>query len=193
MEESQTANFPLTSSPLWMGYLLIDPPDQGLPLTLAWQFLLLQVKAAATFKKPPQDTSTGNLDCEERPALRRQNPGATSLVLQRLVRPWAEDPSSWPVPHPCGSSASSLYSPVTGQSQKDFGVWPKHIFAPLLHENLPENTLMCPHLLHRHWMQIGQAASLPLPGHAQPLTPLNLALGRKLPPKTRWLPNAHYF
>lgn len=154
-----------------MGSLLIDSPDQGLSLTLAWPLLLLQVKAAAKFKKPPQDTSTGNLDDEERPALQRQNPGATSLVLQLLVRPWAENPSSWPVPHPRSSSASSLCSPVAGQSQDDFGVWPKHIFAPLLHENLPEKTLMCPRLVHRYWMQTGQAVSLPLPGHAQPLTP----------------------
>jgi len=82
----------------------------------------------------------------------------------------------------------SPYSPVTGQRLEDFGVWFKCIFAPLWHASLPENKLICPHLVHWHWMQTGQAASLPLPGHAQPLTPLNWASGRNPLPKPAGFP-----
>lgn len=44
VEETQTADFPMTSSSLWTGCLLIDPPDQGLSHTPAWQLLCYRLK-----------------------------------------------------------------------------------------------------------------------------------------------------
>lgn len=44
-------------------------------------------------------------------------------------------------------------------------------------------------MVHRHWMQTQPGASLTLPGHTQPLTPPNSALGRK-PPQAHQLPDA---